>query len=166
MFVIMFESKIVLILPVFFLLLAVLYMLGRKSVHHEIIIHASKEKIWSTLMDTDNYDQWNPVMKLLEGKLSEGNKVKYRFTQDRDQVSDISARVVRIIPNETLNQAGGIPVLLTFDHKYILEDADKGSKLTIHEDYRGIGINFWNPQPVEAAYVRLSQALKNQVESK
>lgn len=161
----MLNSKLIIFLLVIIAVLIILYFLGRKSVHHEIIINASPEKVWSILIDTDNYDSWNPVMKLLEGEIKEGRKVKYRFTQDADNISEIPSNVKKVIPNELLNQGGGLPFILTFDHKYVLEPSGNDTKLTIHEDYRGIGVNFWNPIPVEAAYKRLNEAIKKRAES-
>jgi len=145
--------------------LLVLFFFGKKSVHHEIMINASPEKVWSVLTDTDQYDTWNPVMKLLEGEVKEGSKVKYQFTQDAENISEIPSNVKKVIPNKLLNQGGGLPFVLTFNHKYILEPLDNGTKLTIHEDYGGIGVNFWNPTPVQSAYKRLNEAIKKRAES-
>lgn len=93
----------------------VLYFSGNKSVHNEIIIYEDPEKVWEVLTETDIYKEWNPVMELLEGNLIEGNKVKYRFTQDEENIIDISTRVKKIIPNKLLNQVGGIPFVIKFD---------------------------------------------------
>ncbi|MEO1033459.1 MAG: SRPBCC domain-containing protein [Bacteroidota bacterium] len=161
----MFNSKILLVVFAIVAVLVILYFTGKKSVHHEIPINAAPEKVWSVLMDTDAYDQWNPVMHLLEGKVKEGNTVKYRFTQDEENVSEMGSKVKQIISEKLLNQGGGMPLVITFDHKYILEPTDSGTKLTIHEDYAGIYVNFWNPKPVEEAYQRLNEALKKRVES-
>lgn len=160
----MLQSKLLIALGIIVLLLAVLYFLGRKSVHHEILIDARPEQVWTVLLNTDTYDDWNPVMKVLEGEVKEGNRVKYRFTQDEENSSEIPSTVKKIIPNQLLNQGGGMPIVLTFDHKYILEDTDQGTKLTIHEDYVGIYVNFWNPAPVGEAYGRLCAAIKERVE--
>jgi len=142
------------------LILVVLYFTGRKSVHHEITINASPKKVWLVLTNTKNYDSWNPVMKLLEGEIVEGNDVKYLFTQDENNASKISSTVQKVIPNQLLNQSGGVPIILTFNHKYILKPENNQTRVTIHEDYVGIGVNFWNPKAVEQAYVRLNKALK------
>lgn len=155
---------LVLALAIFILALVILYFTGRKSVHHETVINASPEKIWAVLIDTDSYGSWNPTMKLLEGEVKEGSKVKYQFTQDAENVSEIPANVKKIIPNKLLNQGGGLPIVLTFDHKYILEPSGNGTKLTIHEDYTGIWVNFWNPAPVQTAYEKLGEALKKKAE--
>lgn len=145
-------------------LLLILSVTGKKSVHHEITIRAEPEKVWSVLTDTDKYDQWNPVMLLLEGEIEEGLKVKYQFTQDENNVSEISSEVKKILPGKMLNQAGGMPLVITFDHQYILEPISEGTKLTIHEDYAGIYVNFWNPKAVGDAYARLNSAIKSRVE--
>jgi hypothetical protein len=145
--------------------LAILYFLGNKSVHHEIEINASPQKVWSVLADTDSYDSWNPVMKLLEGEIKEGNKVRYLFTQDAENSMEILSMVKKIVPNKLLNQGGGLPFVMSFDHQYILQSSGNGTKLTIHEDYSGIGVTFWNPAPVGEAYVRLSEAIKKRSEA-
>ncbi len=145
-------------------ILIILAFTGNKSVHHEIIINADPEKVWKILIEMDEYPNWNPVMELIEGAVQEGNKMKYKFTQDENTTSEIGATVLQIVPNKLLNQKGGIPLVLTFNHKYLLESSGNSTKVIIHEDYRGIGVNFWNPRPVEEAYTRLNVALKNRVE--
>lgn len=145
-------------------LLIILVITGRKSVHHEITINATPAEVWNTLYNMSDYPNWNPVMQLMDGTVQEGNKVKYKFTQDENTSSEITSTVVKVEPYKLLNQKGGIPLVLTFNHKYILEPSGNGTKVTIHEDYTGIGVNFWNPQPVEEAYKRLNNALKNRVE--
>lgn len=48
----MLNSKLFIILLAIVAILAILYFLGKKSVHHEIMINASSEKVWSILVDT------------------------------------------------------------------------------------------------------------------
>lgn len=157
-------SKIFILLVALIAILFILYLTGRKSVHHEIVIQASPEKVWAVITNTDQYPDWNPVMQLLEGSVKEGNKVKYQFTQAADNSYNIDSTVKKVRPNTLLNQGGGTPGVLTFDHKYILEPHAEGTRLSIHEDYAGIGVNFWNPVPVEAAYIRLNEAIKRESE--
>ena len=142
----------------------ILIFTGRKSVHHEITIEAPSQKVWETLINMSEYPNWNPVMKLIDGEIKEGCKVKYQFIQDADNISEIPASVIQIVPKELLNQKGGLPLILTFNHKYILESSGNSTRVTIHEDYRGIGVNFWNPKPLEEAYARLNFALKKRLE--
>lgn len=157
-------SKWFLITAILVVIFLVLYFLGKKSVHHEISINATPQKVWKVLTNMSAYDEWNPTMKLVNGEIKVGNKVTYQFTQDENNISEIPATVKQIIPNKLLNQSGGIPFVLTYNHKYILEPENGGTKVTIHEDYSGIGVNFWNPKPVELAYERLNKALKERAE--
>ena len=99
-------------------------------------------------------------MNLLEGQITPGTKVKYRFTQSEDNSYEIGSKVKTVEQNRLLNQGGGIPLILNFDHKYILESKGSTTTLTIHEDYGGIGVYFWNPAPVQLAYACLAEAIK------
>ena len=154
--------KWILLLPGAFVTMLGLSFLGHKSVHAELGIHATPEQIWAVLTDTETYKEWNPVMIPEEGELAEGNKLKYKFIQD-GEASTIPSKVKKIIPNKLLNQGGGFPGVLTFDHQYILEPVAGGTKVTIHEEYRGIGVHFWDPAPVEKAYEVLLDALNQRV---
>lgn len=145
-------------------LLVVLYFTGRKTVKSELIINAPSEKVWQVLTDFEKYSEWNPTMQLIKGEIKEGNTVTYQFTQDEQKKYDIPAKVVKVIPNELLNQKGGIPLVLTYNHRYILEPQGNKTKVTITENYNGIGVNFWNPKEVEKAYKKLNLALKKRVE--
>ena len=144
-------------------ILAILYFLGRKSVHTEITIEATSNEVWAVLTNTSKIQEWNPVLIPIEGKLREGSKVKYEFRQDDNSTSEILATVKQMIRDKLLNQNGGIPGILTFDHKYILESIEGTTKVIVHEDYRGIGVVFWNPASVEKAYEKLLIALKERV---
>ena len=144
-------------------ILIILYLVGHKSVHSELFVPATPQQVWSVLLDTDNYERWNTVLVLHSGELIEGNEVTYEFRQDDENSYEISSRVQGIVDGRLLNQRGGLPGVLTFDHRYVLEPADSGTNVIIHEDYRGIAVPFWNPAPVQAAYDRLNRAMKARV---
>lgn len=153
-----------LILPgVLLLVLVALYLFGKNSVHSEILIPAPAEQVWSVLTDTDSYTNWNPVLEVQEGNLEQGAKVKYQFRQNDDTTYEVLSTVKQIVENKILNQVGGTFGILTYDHRYMLEQTKQGTQVIIHEDYRGIAVPFWNPAAVGGAYERLNQALKERV---
>ncbi len=143
------------------------HVLAKKSAHSEIIINATPEQVWAVLTDMATYPEWNPTMKLVSGKIAESEKVSYEFTDSTGAKSTISAKVKQVIPNKLLNQAGGVPTIITYDHRYTLTPIDDGrkTKVTIHEDYRGVYVWFWDPATVEQAYMKLNNALKLRVEN-
>ncbi len=150
-------------IPLILLILIVLFLIGHKSVHSEVNIPASPAEVWAVLTDVEKIAEWNPVLVPIEGELIAGSTIKYRFNQDADNQYDIPATVKRIVKNQLLNQTGGLFGIITFDHQYQLEPAGAGTRLIIHEEYRGIMVPFWNPAPVEQAYERLAKALRDRV---
>ncbi|MEO1655425.1 MAG: SRPBCC domain-containing protein [Bacteroidota bacterium] len=152
---------IILGLGIFVLLLV---LTGRKSVHQEILVQASPAEVWEVLLDTHKYPDWNPVMKVIEGEIKPGQRVKYLFIQPPGDPLEIESVISQMLPNQLLNQKGGSPFLLSFDHQYILEGKET-SQVLIHEEYRGLLVHFWNSASVEKAYARLLNALKKRTES-
>jgi hypothetical protein len=140
-----------------------LVFLSCKAVHTEITIPADPETIWSVLTDPSGYKAWNPVLVPIEGDLREGEKLKYQMTQPDGKQSEITARVKKMVELKELNQGGGIPGILTFDHKWLLEPVNGGTRVTQHEEYRGVGVIFWDASWVEPAYRNANEALRNRV---
>ncbi len=157
------SSKWVIAVIILLLILLFLFIIGKKSVHTEIKIQAPPSAVWSVLTDLPGIREWNQVLIPIEGELIEGNLIKYEFHQDETSTSVMSAKVIQLIPEKLINQKGGMEGILTFNHKYILESVEEGTKVTIHEDYRGIMVPFWNPAPVEKAYAQLLKSLKERV---
>ncbi len=141
-------------------ILVLLYVFGKKSVHHEITIPASPKSVWQVLVATERYPEWNPVMVSAKGRLQPGQQVQYTFRQEADKEYVIPATVKTIEEEKLLNQVGGTAGILTYDHRYSLEKVEGGTKVVIHEEYRGIAVPFWNPAPVADAYQRLNEALR------
>ncbi|NME68223.1 SRPBCC family protein [Flammeovirga aprica] len=141
-------------------------MIGKKSVSTQVQINTSPEKVWSVLSNAETVKQWNKVLIPLKGQLKEGSVINYEFYQDEGgKASKIDAKVEKIIEQKMINQKGGVPLILTFDHKYILESSPSGTTVKIHEEYKGIIVPFWNPSPVEKAYERLLNQLKDYIEN-
>lgn len=144
--------------------LIVLYFLGHKSVHAEITIAADPEKIWAELMDASSYAEWNPVLIPVEGQLKEGETLTYKMASPGGKESIVKTQVVKLQKGRLLNQYGGMPGIVTFDHKWVLEGTAGGTKVIQHEDYRGIYVLFWNPSWYERSYQKALENLKARIE--
>ena len=139
------------------------FLLGHKSVQTEVVIEASPEAVWQVLTDVEQYKEWNPVFEYKEGQLKQGNKVVYKVTEAENKTAVMSAKVIKLVPNKVLNQTGGLPGVITFDHTYTLTKVEQGTKVTIHEKYRGIYVNFWSEKLIAKQYKILAQVLKIRV---
>lgn len=157
------SSKWFLLIALIAVILVVLFLIGKKSVHSEEIVPATPNQVWSVLMDTENYDRWNEVMVSLTGEFKEGNSITFTFNQEAGVSYQLTTSVKKVVEGQLLNQAGGTFGIITYDHFFILEPVEGGTKVTIHEDYRGVFVPFWNPKPVQKAYDRINRALKQRV---
>ena len=149
------------------LLLLAGHLFAQKSVRSEVTISASPEAVWKVLTEVDDYPNWNPTMRVLEGAFQEGAEVKYEFTDGDGNKSEIGAKVKRVREPELINQSGGISGVITFNHFYRIEPVSAQPGLTrviIHEEYAGFYVWFWNPDSVERAYEKLNLALQDRVE--
>ena len=137
----------------------------QKTFHVEIDIPASPDAVWAVLVDTAAYPQWNPVFVEVDGAYAEGETVLNRVREPDGAILEMTATVETLIPGAELRQSGGIPGILTFDHRWLLEPADGGTKVIQHEVDRGIGLWFWSSDWLEPAYAATNEALAERVRS-
>lgn len=141
--------------------LTILYLMGRKSVHAELTIPSDAQTVWSVLMDVPRHKEWNPVLIPQDGEFETGAKILYKMIQPGRESSQVEAKVVQVVEDKRLNQVGGIPGILTFNHTWSFEPVNGGTRVTQHEEYRGIGVVFWDPGWVERAYQHSLIALRD-----
>ena len=137
----------------------------RKTFLVEIWIPAPPEAVWEVLIDTRAYPQWNPVFVEVDGTYAKGETVLNRVREPSGAILEMTATVETFLPNAELRQSGGIPGILTFNHRWLLEPADGGTKVIQHEVDRGIGLWFWNSDWIEPAYAATNDALAKRVQS-
>jgi hypothetical protein len=70
-------------------------------------INASPEVIWKILTDTSGYPAWDPAMDHIEGKLAQGETVKF-FTKLSSQAFPV--KVTLFEPNRKMVLTGGMPL--------------------------------------------------------
>ena len=146
-------------------LAAAIGALTTKTFHVETTINAPAEKIWEVLTDTAAYPEWNPTFVEVDGTYSQGGKVLNKVQDPSGAVLEMTATVAMLNPARELRQKGGVPLVITFDHRWILEPIEGGTKVTQHEVDRGLYLWFWNSDWIEPAYAKTSAALKARVEA-
>ena len=146
------------------LLIAGSHFLVSKKFHAETHIQADPKKVWSFLVDESKYKEWNSVLIPINKNITQGKKIKYEMTDHNNKKSTITIKVKKMIPKKELNQVGGIPGILTFNHRYTLEPTKNGTKLIQYEIDRGIALLFWDSSWVESAYQKSGENLKILIE--
>ena len=138
-------------------------LLTRKTFRVETTI--PHEAVWEVLMDAASYPEWNPVFVEVAGVYAEGKEVLNRVREPSGAILEMTATVETLVPGAELRQSGGIPGVLTFDHRWLLEPVEGGTRVVQHEVDRGIGLWFWSSDWLEAAYAATNEALAERVES-
>ena len=85
------------------------------------------------------------------------------MNQPDGKQSNVTAKVIKRVNEKVLNQFGGIPGILTFNHKWLLEPVDGKTRVIQHEEYRGVWVWFWDYSWVEPSYQKANEALRDRV---
>ncbi|MYE12663.1 MAG: hypothetical protein F4X99_13620 [Gammaproteobacteria bacterium] len=132
--------------------LVLLGLTGHQSVHAERVIPYPAPAIWAVVTDAGGYEEWNPILVRAEGLFEEGRTMRYQMRTADGGTTPVEPVVRRLVDGREINQFGGMRGVLTFDHTWRLEPVAGGTRVTQHEEYRGIGVWFWDPAWVESAY--------------
>ena len=143
-----------------------LALTGRKSVRAELVIPASPASIWRVLMDTSGYRDWNPIFVSAQGVFKEGGTISYQMQIGDEPAVGVEPTVRQLEVEREINQFGGLRGVLTYNHTWRLEPMGEGTKVSQHEEYRGLYVWFWDPSPVERAYTQALVALQARLDAR
>ena len=138
-------------------------LLTTKTFHAETFIPAPPEEVWGVLMDTESYPDWNPTFVRADGSYEVGAKVRNTVRDPAGNLLKMTATVRALTPSRELRQTGGIHGIITFDHRWLLEPVEGGTKVIQHEVDRGAFLWFWNSDWIEPAYSRTNEALARRI---
>ena len=150
-------------IPLILLLIVTLSFSTSKTFRVETVVPASPEVVWNILTDTSAYPDWNPVFVEVSGTYAEGVTVNNKVKDPTGTILEMEAFVEAFIPNKELRQSGGMPGVITFDHRWTLEEVEGGTKITQYEVDRGIGLWFWNSDWIIPSYTSVNEALADRV---
>jgi hypothetical protein len=93
-----------------------------KELRTEIVIQASPEKVWQTLIDLDKYPDWNPFIHHAIGKAKVGEKVDITFRSGSKDMT-LHCTVIRVEPNRELCWKYHVihPSLWSGEHSFTIE---------------------------------------------
>jgi hypothetical protein len=82
----------------------------RREIATGIEIDAPPASVWAVLSDFSSYPEWNTFLRWVEGRIAEGERIRFCFEPPRGFRFKVTATILKVTPERTLRWAG---VLLT-----------------------------------------------------
>jgi hypothetical protein len=140
-----------------------------KSLQTEIIINASAEKVWNTLIDFEKYAEWNPFILAIEGKPIVGTRLR-AVLKNGNSTSVFKPQVLIAEKNSAFEWLGSLPIpgLFNGQHQFKIERITDNQVKFIHgEQFSGLLAGLIMKQIGDATregFISMNKALKARVE--
>ena len=111
-----------------------------KSIRTEIIINAPIATVWNTLLDFDNYTNWNPFIHI-KGEPQVGAQLENTLFLEGQKPQVFKPQVLEVETEKVFRWEGHLFVKGLFDgeHYFKLEAIDSSQTRLIHgENFKGI----------------------------
>lgn len=141
-----------------------------KNITTSIIINAPITKVWNVFADFENYSNWNPFIKSVEGNIEKGNQIKVVLTPEGMSEQVFKPQVLDFSPNQSFRWKGKLGINGIFDgeHYFNFETVEGGkTKLTHGENFSGIMSGLilkMIGKNTENGFHAMNEALKNECE--
>jgi hypothetical protein len=148
------------------LLLSLVLLAGCTSVQTKIEINAPARAVSAILYKFDDYPQWNPFIRKVDGTVAEGKMVN--VTVKPVGKAEISGDTTIVSVSEKhLSWRGSlrVPGIFHGEHEFIIEELGANRTLFYqNEKMSGLIIPFFDFKPTEAGFVAMNEALKKKAE--
>ncbi|MFM2386753.1 MAG: hypothetical protein RL660_1510 [Bacteroidota bacterium] len=137
-----------------------------KLISTEVLVNASPEKIWSILTNFEDYSNWNPFIKFIEGRVAQGNRIKVRIEPPGASGMTFKPTVLTMQPHQMLTWLGHFLIKGLFDgeHRFELVDQGNGTTLFKHsEKFNGLLVPLFAKQlddNTRRGFEQMNQRLK------
>ena len=134
-----------------------------KEIKTEILIHSTPEKVWAILTGVDNYPNWNPFIKSVNGEVKVGNKITVRIEPPEEKGMTFNPKVLTCEVNKELSWIGRLLFPGLFDGEHKFELIDNGNETTTFrqsEKFNGILVGLLNVENTKKGFESMNKKLK------
>ena len=78
----------------------------RREIATEIEIDAQPARVWAVLTDFSSYPEWNTFLHWVDGRIAEGERIRFCFELPRGFRFKVSAIILNVTPERALRWAG------------------------------------------------------------
>ena len=111
-----------------------------RTIEHTVAIHAHAATVWHILTDTDRYQDWNPFMPRLSGRLAPGERLTITV-RPGTRAMTFRPTVLAVEDGTLICWRGrlGMPGIFDGEHELRLEPtADGGTRFVQRESFTGL----------------------------
>ena len=144
--------------------------MAEKELRTEIEINAPPEKVWQILTAFENFPQWNPFIRRIDGELSVGARLRVALQPPGGRSWTFKTKVLNVEPNREFRWLGKLilPGIFDGEHSFRIEPLDSGGVRFIQEEnFKGILVAPFMKR-IEAAtkssFNAMNKALKQRAE--
>ncbi len=143
-----------------------LVLAPERHIATRIHIAAPPARVWAVLVDTAAYRDWAPGMRLA-GDLAPGHVITHVEGEGSDRMV-FHPVVLTADPGRALRWFGGIwfPRLLDATHAFLLRQDGGGTLVVQEEDFRGVGLWFFDPAQLVPHFDTVNDALRLRAEQR
>jgi hypothetical protein len=127
-------------------------------------INAPADKVWSILVDTGKWPEWDPFCDRIEGSVALGSKVTAfsKLSPGRG----FPVKVVELDEPRQMIWQGGMPLgLFKGVRTFTLDPKGDGVKFTLHEQFTGLMSGLIPLPDMTEAFEKFVQGLKKRAEA-
>ncbi|RCJ24922.1 hypothetical protein A6S26_17095 [Nostoc sp. ATCC 43529] len=136
----------------------------------ETDIYASADRVWKILTDFNQFPNWNPFIKKVEGDLREGCKLKLSVELPSGKTAIFQPILTKVVEKSNLIWLSRFIIPGLFDGEHIFEIKSKGNNIVSfvqRERYSGLFVPlFWKNLEATAleSFRIMNQGLKERAE--
>jgi hypothetical protein len=141
-----------------------------ETIHTDVEIAASPEKVWAVLSDFESYPEWNPYITSIKGEPKAGTKLEVTLQAKGKKPRTFKPEVTQAEPGRVFEWLGHLGVKGIFDgrHHFELEATDNGTHFVQREEFSGIlvlPILKMVRESTEGGFHLMNRALKERAEA-
>lgn len=141
-----------------------------KLLETKIHIKASPEKVWSILIDLDQYTNWNPFITKAVGKVQVNEKLKVSISLPNGKKMIFEPTVKSVIENHEFSWLGQfiLPGIFDGKHIFIIEENENGCLFIQREYFSGLLVPLvWNSMKTNTreGFELMNHSLKQRAEN-
>ena len=142
-----------------------------KEIHTQIDIHASAERAWQLLLDFNNYSQWNPFIRQINGVPNVGTKLEIHLHTASGKTRIYRPTITKLEPYHELRWYGKsfIPGMFNGEHIFTIKTFDANHILFLHREiFTGLGVILAGDRldkDMYQSFEKMNNAFKAQLEN-